>query len=118
MVNCSGLNFFVPFEDLAIRDASLEAHVDSAAAAAAEGTDDDDAGQAAGLLLARLDVLLDVGDQRVLVRVAGHLWQGHTGVGQLPCPVLERKSATAETCVEPKRRYSPVGIRVLQEFEI
>lgn len=108
----------IVLENLAVGDACLEAHVHSTAATATEGTNDNDAWQAAGLLLSSLDVLLDVDHKRVFVRVAGHLRQGHAGVGQLPCPVLERQSATAEACVIPKRRDAAATLGVVQEFEI
>lgn len=110
----------VPLEDLLRGQAGLEAQVDGAAAAAAQGADDDDAGESAGLLLTCGQVLLDVGDQRVLVRVALDSRQRLRAarVRQLPRPVLERERAAAEPGLVPEGRHAPPRRRILQELEV
>jgi hypothetical protein len=50
--------------------------------------------------LSGCDGLLDVGNQLVLVRVAGDAWEGlGSWVGELPRPCLESEGSTGETGV-------------------
>lgn len=108
----------VPLEDLLGGQPRLEAQIDGAAAAAAQRADDDDARQLSGLGLARGEVLLDVGDQRGLVRVALDPGQRRPRVRQLPRPGLERQRAATEARLVPERGHAPARRRLLQELEV
>ena len=89
----------VPLEDLGAAD--LLEQVDSAGATASQGTEDETAGLAAGNLLARGDVFLELGNQLVLiVVVAAAIGEGletgqrlAVGVCELPGPSLSRVSS-------------------------
>jgi hypothetical protein len=88
----------IPPEDVFLRHAGLAEGIASTGTAAAEGADDDDAWQATGLLGAGGQGLLDVLEQRGLVRVA--LDAGERLLGamlELPGPGLEGESGTGET---------------------
>lgn len=91
----------IPLDNVVLGDAGLAQGVDGAGAAPAKGADDDDAGHTAGLLGAVLDRLLDVGDQRILVGIAGHAGEG-LAVVELPGPDLESERGARKAGMEAK----------------
>lgn len=91
----------IPLDNVVLGDAGLAQGVDGAGAAPAKGADDDDAGHTAGLPGAVLDRLLDVGDQRILVGIAGHAGEG-LAVVELPGPDLESERGARKAGMEAK----------------
>ena len=108
----------IPLQDVLVGDAGLQGHVYGAATTPTQRADDNDPGQAAGLGLALGKVLLDIGDQGVLVGVALDAGQGLAGVGQLPGPVLQGQGGAAEAGGVSEGGDATSGGRVLQELKV
>ena len=83
-----------------VLEASADAKVDGTTTATTKGTNDEDARVVTGLGLTLLDSLLDVGNQEVLVFIAGDARKRLVlAVGELPGPGAESQSGTSETGV-------------------
>ena len=108
----------IPLQNVLVRDTGLQGHVDSSATAPTQRANDNDPGQTACLSLALAEILLDVRDQRILVRVALHSGQGLAGVGQLPGPVLQGQGGAAEAGGVSEGGDATSGGRVLQELKV
>ena len=83
-----------------VLEAGTEAKVDGTTTATTKSTDDEDARVVAGLGLALLDGLLDVGNQKILVLIAGDARKRLVlAVSELPGPGAESQGGTSETGV-------------------
>jgi hypothetical protein len=90
----------VPLQDFVLGHTSLAEGRHRAVAAAAQGTYHDHLRQPSGLGCTFLECLLDIGNERVLVRVGRDARERLVGVSQLPRPNLQGQRGTSKACVE------------------